>query len=84
MKKSLPIILSILVIISITGNVLLYSKLNFANIEKWNLNVSIVEFQQSIEPMSVTMYALADCDTYSKPDETSDKVTTVENLRACM
>ena len=39
---------------------------------------SEVEFLKSIEPMSVTMYALEDCDTYSKPDESSDKVTTVE------
>lgn len=39
---------------------------------------SEVEFLKSIEPMSVTMYALEDCDSYSKPDESSDKVTTVE------
>ena len=39
---------------------------------------SEVEFLKSIEPMSVTMYALEDCDTYSKPDESSDKITTVE------
>ena len=39
---------------------------------------SEVEFLKSIEPMSVTMYALEDCDTYSKPDESSYKVTTVE------
>lgn len=39
---------------------------------------SELEFLQSIEPMSVTMYALEDCDTYSKPDESSDKITTVE------
>lgn len=39
---------------------------------------SEVEFLKSIEPMSVTMYALEDCDTYSKPDESSDKVSTVE------
>lgn len=35
---------------------------------------SEVEFLKSIEPMSVTMYALEDCDTYSKPDETSEKL----------
>ena len=125
MKKSLPIILSILVV-SITGNVFLYSKLKSENTENQDLNNSIVEIQdsisdlenqlsdvqeqlsdsttkngelqenndslqseleqlqseveflKSIEPMSVTMYALEDCDTYSKPDESSDKVSTVE------
>ena len=35
---------------------------------------SEVEFLKSIEPMSVTMYALEDCDTYSKPDELSEKL----------
>ena len=46
--------------------------------EEQNTLESEVEFLKSIEPMSVTMYALEDCDTYSKPDESSDKVTTVE------
>lgn len=122
MKKVLPIILSVFVIISITGNILLYSKLKSANTENQNLSASIVEtkdsisdlenqisevqadlsdtntkneelqseneslqseietleleldFLKSIEPMSVTMYALENCDTYSKPDETSEGV----------
>lgn len=119
MKKSLPIILSILVIVSVTGNILFYSKLKSANTENKSLTSSLEESQEtlesleseqkdleeqlnnleterkgleeerntleseleilkSIEPMSVTMYALEDCDTYSKPDESSDKVTTVE------
>lgn len=119
MKKSLPIILSILVIVSVTGNILFYSKLKSANTENKSLTSSLeesqetlesleseqkdleeqlnnleterkgleeerntleseLEFLKSIEPMSVTMYALEDCDTYSKPDESSDKVTTVE------
>lgn len=120
MKKSLPIILlSILVIVSLTGNILFYSKLKSANTENKSLTGSLeesqeilesleseqkdleeqlnnleterkgleeerntleseLEFLKSIEPMSVIMYALEDCDTYSKPDESSDKVTTVE------
>ena len=120
MKKSLPIILlSILVIVSVTGNILFYSKLKSANTENKSLTSSLeesqeilesleseqkdleeqlnnleterkgleeerntleseLEFLKSIEPMSVIMYALEDCDTYSKPDESSDKVTTVE------
>ena len=119
MKKSLPIILSILVIVSVTGNILFYSKLKSANTENKSLTSSLeesqetlesleseqkdleeqlnnleterkgleeerntleseLEFLKSIEPMSVTMYALEDCDTYSKPDESSDKVSTVE------
>lgn len=120
MKKSLPIILlSILVIVSVTGNILFYSKLKSANTENKSLTSSLeesqetlesleseqkdleeqlnnleterkgleeerntleseLEFLKSIEPMSVTMYVLEDCDTYSKPDESSDKVTTVE------
>lgn len=126
MKKSLSIILTIILIISIVGNVTLYLQLNKMNSENQDLNNSIVEirdsisdlenqlsnvqeqmsdsttkngelqennnslqseleqlqseveFLKSIEPMSVTMYALEDCDTYSKPDESSDKVTTVE------
>ena len=35
---------------------------------------SELEFLKSIEPMSVTMYALEDCDTYSKQDESSEKL----------
>ena len=126
MKKPLSIILTIILIISIVGNVILYLQLNKVNSNNRDLNNSIVEIQdsisdlenqlsdvqeqlsdstaknvelqenndslqseleqlqseveflKSIEPMSVTMYALEDCDTYSKPDESSDKVTTVE------
>ena len=126
MKNSLPIILTIIFIISMAGNIVLYLQLNKVNTENQDLNNSIVEIQdsisdlenqlsdlqqqlsdstakneelqenndslqseleqlqseveflKSIEPMSVTMYALEDCDTYSKPDESSDKVTTVE------
>ena len=126
MKKPLSIILTIILIISIIGNIALYLQLNKVNTENRDLNNSIVEIQnsisdlenqlsdvqeqlsdsttkngelqenndflhseleqlqseveflKSIEPMSVTMYALEDCDTYSKPDESSDKVTTVE------
>ena len=126
MKKSLSIILTIILIISIAGNIVLYLQLNKMNSENQGLSSSIVEIQnsisdlenqlfdvqeqlsdstakngelqenndslqseleqlqseveflKSIEPMSVTMYALEDCDTYLKPDESSDKVTTVE------
>lgn len=119
MKKTLPIILIILLVISITSNILLYKQLKEANTENKSLTNSLaeaqetlesleseqkdleeqlnnleterkgleeerntleseLEFLKSIEPMSVTMYALEDCDTYSKPDESSDKVTTVE------
>ena len=126
MKKPLSIILTIILIISIVGNIVLYLQLNKVNTENRDLNNSIVEIQDSISdletqlsdaqeqlsasvtkneelqseneslqseleqlqseveflksivPMSVTMYALEDCDTYSKPDESSDKVTTVE------
>ena len=51
MKKALPIILSIIVIISITGNVLLYSKLKSANTDNQNLNASIVEIQASMDDL---------------------------------
>ena len=51
MKKALPIILSILVIVSITGNVLFYSKLKFANTDNQNLNASIVEIQASMDDL---------------------------------
>ena len=126
MKKPLSIILTIILAISVVGNITLYMQLNKMNSENQDLNNSIVEIQdsisdlenqlsdvqeqlsdsttkngelqenndflhseleqlqseveflKSIEPMSVTMYALEDCDTYSKPDESSDKVTTVE------
>lgn len=126
MKRPLSIILTIILAISIVGNVILYLQLNKVNSNNQDLNNSIVEIQnsisdlenqlsdlqqqlsdsttkngelqknndslqseleqlqseveflKSIEPMSVTMYALEDCDTYSKPDESSDKVTTVE------
>ena len=119
MKKTLPIILIIFLVISITGNILLYKQLKEADTEKKGLTNSLaeaqetlesleseqkdleeqlnnleterkgleeeqntleseVEFLKSIKPMSVTMYALEDCDTYSKPDESSDKVSTVE------
>ena len=47
------------------------------NVELQENNDSLqseLEFLQSIEPMSVTMYALEDCDTYSKPDELSEKL----------
>ena len=128
MKKPLSIILTIILIISVVGNITLYLQLNKVNSNNHDLNNSIVEIQdsisdletqlsdvqeqlsasvtkneelqseneslqseleqlqseveflKSIEPMSVTMYALEDCDTYSKPDESSDKVTTVEKF----
>lgn len=119
MKKLIPIILSIILIISVAGNIALYMQLKKVNASNQNLNTTIsemqasitdlenqlsdlqqqlsdstakneelqlenddlqseLEFQKSIKPMAVTMYALEDCDTYSKPDESSDKVTTVE------
>ena len=42
--------------------------------EERNTLESELEFLKSIEPMSVTMYALEDCDTYSKQDESSEKL----------
>lgn len=51
MKKVLPIILSVFVIISITGNILLYSKLKSANTENQNLSASIVETNDSISDL---------------------------------
>ena len=49
MKKSLPIILLILVIVSITGNVFLYSKLKSENTENQNLNTTVSEIQASMD-----------------------------------
>lgn len=125
-NKTFNVIVLILLIVSVAGNILLYSRLKTSTTDNQNLNATIseiqasmdnlenqlsdlqqqlsdstakneelqenndslqseleqlqseVEFLKSIEPMSVTMYALEDCDTYSKPDESSDKVTTVE------
>lgn len=51
MKKVLSIILSVFVIISITGNILLYSKLKSANTENQNLSASIVETNDSISDL---------------------------------
>ena len=120
MKKN--IILMILLIVSVAGNILLYSRLKTSTTDNKNRNTTISEVQasmdnlenqisevqadlsdtntqneelqseneslqseietleleldflKSIEPMSVTMYALENCDTYSKPDETSEGV----------
>lgn len=125
-NKTFNVIVLILLIVSVAGNILLYSRLKTSTTDNQNLNATIseiqasmdnlenqlsdlqqqlsdstikngelqenndslqseleqlqseVEFQKSIKPMAVTMYALEDCDTYSKPDESSDKVTTVE------
>ena len=125
-NKTFNVIVLILLIVSVAGNILLYSRLKTSTTDNQNLSATIsevqasmdnlenqlsdlqqqlsdsttkngelqenndslqseleqlqseVEFLKSIEPMSVTMYALEDCDTYSKPDESSDKVTTVE------
>lgn len=125
-NKTFNVIVLILLIVSVAGNILLYSRLKTSTTDNKKLNTTIsevqasmdnlenqlsdvqeqlsdsttkngelqenndslqseleqlqseVEFLKSIEPMSVTMYALEDCDTYSKPDESSDKVTTVE------
>ena len=122
MKKPLSIILTIILIISIVGNITLYLQLNKVNSNNRGLNNSIVEIQdliselenqlsdlqqqlsdstakneelqenndslqseleqlqseveflKSIEPMSVTMYVLEDCDTYSEINETSEVV----------
>ena len=125
-NKTFNVVLMILLIVSVAGNILLYSRLKTSTTDNQNLNTTIsevqasmdnlenqlsevqadlsdtntkneelqenndslqleleqlqseLEFLKSIEPMSVTMYALEDCDTYSKPDESSDKITTVE------
>lgn len=125
-NKTFNVVLMILLIVSVAGNILLYSRLKTSTTDNQNLNNTVsevqasmdnlenqlsevqadlsdtntkneelqenndslqleleqlqseLEFLKSIEPMSVTMYALEDCDTYSKPDESSDKITTVE------
>lgn len=125
-NKTFNVVLMILLIVSVAGNILLYSRLKTSTTDNQNLNNTVsevqasmdnlenqlsevqadlsdtntkneelqenndslqleleqlqseLEFLKSIEPMSVTMYALEDCDTYSKPDESSDKVTIVE------
>ena len=51
MKKALPITLSIIVIVSITGNVLFYSKLKSVNTENRNLNATISEIQASMDDL---------------------------------
>lgn len=52
MKKSLPIILlSILVIVSVTGNILFYSKLKSANTENKSLTSSLEESQEILESL---------------------------------
>ena len=51
MKKPLSIILTIILIISIVGNIVLYLQLNKVNTENRDLNNSIVEIQDSISDL---------------------------------
>lgn len=51
MKKPLSIILTIILTISIVGNITLYLQLNKVNTENQDLNNSIVEIQDSISDL---------------------------------
>ena len=51
MKKPLPIILIILLVISITGNILLYKQLKEANTENKSLTSSLAEAQETLESL---------------------------------
>ena len=88
MKKALPIILSILVIVSITGNVLFYSKLKSANAENQNLNKSIVEIQDSIsdlqKQLSEVQADLSDTNTKNEElqSENESLQSEIESLQA--
>ena len=51
MKKPLPIILIVLLVISITGNILLYKQLKEADTEKKGLTSSLAEAQETLESL---------------------------------
>ena len=88
MKKVLPIILSVFVIISITGNILLYSKLKSANTENQNLSASIVETKESISDLenqiSEVQADLSDTNTQNEElqSENESLQSEIESLQA--
>ena len=88
MKKALPIILSILVIVSITGNVLFYSKLKSVNTENRNLNATISEIQASMDDLenqlSEVQADLSDTNTKNEElqSENESLQSEIESLQA--
>lgn len=88
MKKVLPIILSVFVIISITGNILLYSKLKSANTKNQNLSASIVETKDSISDLenqlSEVQADLSDTNTKNEElqSENESLQSEIESLQA--
>ena len=88
MKRALPIILSILVIVSITGNVLLYSKLKSVNTENRNLNATISEIQTSMDnlekQLSEVQADLSDTNTKNEElqSENESLQSEIESLQA--
>ena len=88
MKKSLPIILSILVIVSITGNVFLYSKLKSENTENQNLNTTVSEIQASMNNLenqiSEVQADLSDTNTKNEElqSENESLQSEIESLQA--
>lgn len=88
MKKVLPIILSVFVIISITGNILLYSKLKSANTENQNLSASIVKTKDSISDLenqiSEVQADLSDTNTKNEElqSENESLQSEIESLQA--
>ena len=88
MKKVLPIILSVFVIISITGNILLYSKLKSANTENQNLSASIVETKDSISNLenqiSEVQADLSDTNTQNEELQSENEYlqSEIESLQA--
>ena len=88
MKKSLSIILLILVIVSITGNVFLYSKLESENTENQNLNATVSEIQSSInnleKQISEVQTDLSDTNTKNEElqSENESLQSEIESLQA--
>ena len=88
MKKSLPIILAILIFVSITGNVFLYSKLKSANIENQNLNNTASEIQASMNnlenQLSEVQANLSDTNTKNEElqSENESLQSEIESLQA--
>lgn len=88
MKKSLSIILLILVIVSITGNVFLYSKLKSENTENQNLNATVSEIQSSMNNLenqiSEVQTDLSDTNTKNEElqSENESLQSEIESLQA--
>jgi chromosome segregation ATPase len=88
MKKALPFILLILVIASMTGNVLLYSKWKSANAENQNLNNTVSEIQASMDnlenQLSEVQADLSDTNTKNEglQSENESLQSEIESLQA--